>query len=185
MKKNILCIIFMQLIPARQVKVKKDGVETGEIKNIEARTNEISFTQETDREVRAGKLAEWYVVQFRNFLKLMQLQGKQSFQTSKAITVAMRLTERLDNGTERVKELTGETKMSINIDRIENCLTRNENFVALLEQVHNAPKFGASTAIVKAFLTNASSNVLLLSSKAEAKKEVVAEDAVLVETQAN
>lgn len=166
MKINVLFAAFTQLIPAKTVDVKdENGVITG-TKEIPARTVEVSFRSETDKAVTAKSLVQWFMTKLVPFQEIQKLNGKEAFQTSKAMTVTLQVNQR---------KLTNEMKFTINPDRLLKCLERNQQLVALLVKMQNAPEHGASDAVINRYLLNKPENVLL------AREGVKQEEVKLIE----
>lgn len=151
MKKNLITVLFLQIIAARTAERKnEDGTTT--LVNIPERKVMVKFTEETEVEVNAKNLAQYFLSRLVAWQKLRPLQGKEGFQTSKPMDVTIKVNN---------KELTSSMKFTINPERIEKCLERSENLVALIANAASAPKFGASEATVKAYLLATPQNVIL------------------------
>lgn len=155
-KLNLIAVLFTQLIPARIPKVKQADGTFIDGKEIPARTVEVSFTETTDKEVNAANLAQYFLGRLVAWQKLRPLQGANGFQTSKLMTVTITVNN---------KVLSSEMKFTVNPDRIEKCLERSENLVALIAQAASAPKFGAPKAQVTAYLLNAPQHVVIAKAK--------------------
>lgn len=156
---NVIAVMFSQLIPQRETKVKDaTGKETGEIKITPARTVEVSFSESTTKEVNAANLAQFFLSKLVAWQRLRPLQGAQGFQTSKLMTVGIKVNN---------KELATEMKFTVNPERIEKCLERSENLVALIAQAASAPKFGAPKAQVSAYLLATPTNVIIAKERKE------------------
>jgi hypothetical protein len=174
MKKNTISVLFLQIIAARTAERKNaDGTVT-EV-TIPERKVMVEFKEETDSEVNAKNLAQYFMTRLVAWQKLRPLQGKDGFQTSKPMEVTLTVNN---------KTLTSSMKFTINPERIEKCLDRSENLVALIANAASAPKFGASDASIKNYLLATPQNVILAkeipakdvaAAKAAAKKALVVE----------
>lgn len=156
MKKNVLFVAFTQLIAARTVNVKNANGEITGTKEIPARTVEVSFKEETDKEVTAKSFANWFICKVVPFQRIQVLNGKDGFQTSKPMTITMQINK---------KQLSHETKFTINPDRLLKCLERNQNLVRELVLLNSSPAHGATDAKVHSYLLSAPQNVVLAKSK--------------------
>lgn len=171
MKLNVLFAAFTQLIPARTVETKdENGIPNG-TKEIPARTVEVSFRTETDKEVTAKSLVQWFMTKLVPFQEIQKLNGKEAFQTSKPMTVTLQVNKR---------SLTNEMKFTINPDRLLKCLERNQNLVALLVKMQSAPEHGASDAVINKYLLNKPENVLLAREKKQVVEQPMIEEMVPV-----
>lgn len=156
MKKNILTVLFCQIIAARSVPVKNEAGDVTGVKEIPARKVEVEFKHETEKEINAKWLAQWFLTKLVPFQKLQVLNGTNSFQTSKPMSVTIKVNQ---------KTFSDQMKFTVNPDRLLKCLERSQSLVALLVQMQNAPAYGSADKVITNYLLNAPQDVIIAKAK--------------------
>lgn len=151
MKTNIITVAFNQLIPARIPMVTNEAGVKVPGKEIPARVVNVEFKEETDKEVNAKNLAQYFFTRLFSWQELRPLQGKEGFQTSKSMSVSINVNR---------KELNTEMKFTINPERVEKCLQNVTNLMLKLTRAMSAPEFDAPDGKIVRFITMAPENVI-------------------------
>lgn len=172
MKKNIMIMLFSQLIPARIPKIKQKDGSTIDGVEIPARVITMEFRDETTNEVTAESVGLRFVQRLVDEQTLRPLQGKEGFHTSKPITVSAKLIA--EDGKELF--ISTEMKFTINTDRMLKCVDNATNVVAMVTRVLTAPEWGAPRQAVLNYIQSKPSDVKLMN--AVKQEEVVTEPKV-------
>lgn len=176
MKTNKISVSFTQLIPARKVNVK-DKVGNVTEKMIDAYVVEASFTNETDKEITANDVANYFTTRLKCWQNLRPLQGEKAFKTSRPINIEISVNN---------KKLTGTTKFTTNPDRLFKCLENQKLLVAELGAMATAPVIFKNDKEVQQFLLGAG-NITFAKSRKQLSVAAggAIEEAVLIEEKVN
>lgn len=151
-KTNNVSVTFTQ--------VQKQNVygENGEVKEVKEHPVEATFEASTDNMLTAKNVGNWFIASLLNWQKLRPLQGLRGFQTSKLVSVSLKVGN---------KSYGSNIKFTTNIDRLEKSLGNTQTIVASLFAKQPTWKQLNNDKTVLNMITLAPEQVVIAKSKVE------------------